>query len=178
MEAITKRRSDIALTLNLALSIAEQHRTGLPLIKRGTSFLLLDGTEWENKIPVGTYNSWRTRNTVPIDSTDNTGFRELLIRERKKIDDEICKNLLRLGEKGVEKILKMSLIQKSVEKRINKNGVVQSITIRENINNAVLSAQMKAITFSLERLNGNNGRCRNAMKERPSFSLAELRTSK
>ncbi len=178
METRVNKRSDIALTLDIALSIVERYRTGLPLMKRSNNVLLLEGTKWENKIPVGTYNSWRTRNTIPIDSIDNTGFREVLIRERKKIDDEICKNLLRLGERGIEKILKMSLNQKSIEKRINKDGVVQSIIIKESINPVVLSAQMKAITFAMERLSGSYGRGRNAVKEMKPFSLAELRTNK
>jgi hypothetical protein len=176
MEAVSKKRKDIALTLNIAFSIVDRFKVDKPLIKRGHKFLLLEGTEWENKIPVGTYNSWRTRNTIPSDSVDNTGFNEILITEKNKIIKERITNLVRLSEEGIEKVLKMPLKQRTIEKRMNKEGKITSMIITEDVNSAIVNAKVKVIMFALERSNRSAyGRGGNTEKEVKSFSLSDLR---
>lgn len=178
MEIVVKRRPDIALTLEVILAIFERLETGLPLIKRGSKCLLLEGQNWANRVPVGTYNSWRTRNTIPIDSVDNKGFNELLIERRNKIAIEQREELLRLGERGISKILSMPITQKTTEKRINKHGEYAR-KITEQINPAVINAQLKVTIFALERLDAEKyGKHANARKKVSSFSLASLRKLK
>lgn len=178
METGTKGRSDIALTLELTRAIFERLETGLPLIKRGSKYLLLEGQKWANKVPVGTYNTWRTRNTVPKDSVENKGFGELLVERRQKIADEQRKELVRLGQRGMSKILSLSITQKKVEKSINKNGEYRRKII-EQVNPAIINAKMKVISFTIERLDTEKyGRHANARKKMTTFSLANLRKVK
>lgn len=178
MERVAKRRADIALTLEIAHVIFERLETGLPLIRRDSKYLLLEGQKWANKVPVGTYNSWRTRNTFPVDSTDNKGFNELLIERRSQMEAERRVELIRLGERGIEKILSMPIMQKIVEKRINKSGEYGRKII-ECVNPAVINAKVKVISFALERLSTEKyGKHANARKKVSTFSLAGLRKLK
>jgi hypothetical protein len=158
-----KLRSDIALTLELTRAIFERLESGQPLIKRGVSYLLLDNPKWANKVPVGTYNSWRNRNTIPIDMLDNRGFNELLVEARGKMEEEKLERLLRLGERGFKKILAMPLQEKVVHKCINKNGKEYARRIIERINPSVISAKLKLTIFAIERA-GSKGRYANAKK--------------
>lgn len=166
MTVTRKARSDIALTLNIVRAIIERLETGEPLLKRGHPFILLDDQKLTNKVPVGTYNSWIARNTIPADSVDNLGFNELLIVERVRIEKEKRARFLKLGEKGLKKILSMPLRQKTIQKRINKNGEEYARVIRENVSGAVLNAKLKVIMFTLERSsNAGYGRYSNARKK-------------
>lgn len=173
-----KLRTDTALTLEVALTVFERLETGLPLLKRGNNYLLLEGQEWANRVPVGTYNSWRTRNTIPIDSVDNKGFNELLTERRNKIAVERRNELLRLGERGISEILSMSIRQETTEKRINKHGEYERKTI-ERINPSIINAKLKVTIFALERLSVERyGKHANARKRVSTFSLADLRKVK
>ncbi len=179
MKTIAKRRSDIALTLELTNAIFQRLQTGLPLIRRENKYLLLDGQKWAGKVPVGTYNSWRTRNTIPIDSEDDKGFNELLAEIKDKIAKEKREELLRLGEQGMSKILSMPVIQKTIEKRINKNGEIVSVTTTKAVNPTTVNAQVKVAMFTLERLDSKNyGKLVKTDRTVPIFSLAELRRYK
>lgn len=163
MKTLRKNRKDIALTLELVRSVIEQLETGLPLIKRGHPFLLLQGQNWINKVPVGTYNSWRSRNTIPIDSIENIGLNELLVEARERIEKARREMLLKLGENGIKKILSLPLRQKMIQKRINKNGEEYARIIVERVNPSVVSAKLKMAIFAIERIEGK-GRYANAKK--------------
>lgn len=158
-----KLRSDIALTLDLARAVFERLESGLPLIKRGLAHILLNDPKWTDKVPVGTYNSWRNRNTIPADSLDNKGFNELLVEARSKIQEARMERLLELGERGFEKILAMPLQEKIIQKCINKNGQEYARKIIQRINPSIVSAKVRIAKFTIERAYGK-GRYANSQK--------------
>ncbi len=179
MTTLKRYRSDIALTQKIALSISERIESGLPLISRTSNNLLLNTPELADKIPKGTYNSWRTRGTVPSDSNENKGLDEIVIEARNKRDKEKLEELTDLGEVGFREILKMSHTQKTIEKRINKNGKEYFRIIKTEVNPAVISAKVKVITSILSASEKSiYGRSSNAKKESTVFSLADLRKIK
>lgn len=176
MKTVSKKRKDIALTQKIALSITERIQSGLPLLSRASNNLLLNTPELANTIPKGTYNSWRTRGTIPVDSTENKGLDEIVAEARNKRDEDKLEELLDLGEAGFREILKMSYTQKTIEKRINKYGKEYSRIIRTEISPVVVSAKVKVITSMLGASEKSTyGRSSNARKQSVMFSLADLR---
>lgn len=158
-----KLRSDIALTLDLMRAIVERLETGQPLVKRGMPHILLDDPKWAGKVPVGTYNSWRNRNTIPVDCLDNKGFAELLVEARGEMEQEKMERLLELGERGFKKILAMPLEERIIQKCINKNGQEYARKIIQRINPSIVSAKLKIAMFTIERAH-SKGRYANSQK--------------
>jgi hypothetical protein len=107
MTIFKRHRSDNALTQEIMHTISERLKTGQPLIKRGHAFVLLDGQKWANTIPVGTYCSWVSRNTIPRDSKDNRGLNDLLKEIRHKITMRKVSMLEKLTDKDFDKLLRM-----------------------------------------------------------------------
>ncbi len=176
MTRLKRHRSDNALTREVMLTIGERLKTGQPLMKRGSSFLLLTGQNWANKIPVGTYNSWVRRNTIPRDSKDNRGFNDLLKEIRHKITMRKVSVLEKLTDKDFDKLLRMDETIKTERVSINKNGKETVITTVVQTDFPLLGAKLKALTALIDYSTGKtDGRYLNAKKEVRSFSLGSLR---
>lgn len=176
MTIFKRHRSDNALTQEIMHMISERLKTGQPLIKRGHAFLLLDGQNCDNKIPVGTYCSWVTRNTIPRDSKDNRGFNDLLKEIRHKITMRKVSMLEKLTDKDFDKLLRMEETIKTERVSINKNGKETVITTVEQTDFPLLGAKLKALTALIDYSMGKtDGRYLNAKKELRAFSLSDLR---
>jgi len=176
MTMLKRHRSDNALTREVMLAIGERLKTGQPLIKRGHAFLLLDGQNWDNKIPVGTYCSWVTRNTIPRDGKDNRGFNDLLKEIRHKITMRKVSVLEKLTDKDFDKLLRMEETIKTERVSINKNNNKTVITTVEQTDFPLLGAKLKALTALIDYSMGKTGgRYLNAKKEVRGFSLGDLR---
>lgn len=168
-----------ALTQEVMLAIGERLKTGQPLMKRGHSFLLLNGQNWANTIPVGTYNSWVRRNTIPRDSKDNRGFNDLLKEARHKITVRKVSMLEKLTADDFQKLIKMQETIKIERVSINKYGEQTAIRSIEKTDFPLLGAKLKAITAFIDYSMGKvDGRHLNAKKEVLGFSLGDLRKIK
>lgn len=179
MTMFKRHRSDNALTQDVMLAIGERLKTKQPLVKRGHAFLLLNGQNWANKIPVGTYCSWVRRNTIPRDSKDNRGFNDLLKEMRHKITIRKVSMLEKLTADDFQKLIKMKETIKTERVSINKYGEPTSIRTVEKTDFPLLGAKLKALTALIDYSMGKaDGRHLNAKKEVLRFSLGDLRKIK
>lgn len=176
MKATRKSRSDIALTQELTLAIIERLKSWKPLLTRDSNYLLLDDQKWTSKVSKCTYNSWLRRNTIPTDSADNKGLREILAEARREILESRRAELMKGGERELRTLLKLPIYYETVKKRINSKGETEGIILTKEVNPAMVKAKVDAVIFTLKRLDRISDLTTKRAVSR--FSLADLRRVK